>query len=62
MAEAKAGQRSLVLDNRQVEIWANKAGVFLGCTDPDFNVIVALKGKPKQAALAALRAHGRKTD
>lgn len=44
MAEAR-GQRKLKL--RNVAVWQNKEGTFLGSTDPDCSFIVALNNTPK---------------
>lgn len=57
MAVPNSGPRGLNLD--QATVWANRDGVFLGSTDPDCTMIVPLKGAAKDAALAALAAHGR---
>jgi hypothetical protein len=59
MAEAR-GKRKLKLE--RVAIWANKDGVFLGCTDPDASFIVALHNTPERVAREALTRFNRKTD
>lgn len=59
MAEAR-GQRKLKL--RNVAVWANEAGTFLGCTDPDCSFIVALHDTPKRNVREALEKFNRKMD